>query len=379
MLWTYYHFVTHYWKCKSYPEPNCLQIRRDNLLEITSILNKYSDYWLFGSTLKSLLLTNKLDAADHDDDIGIWKSNWDVIFKYVIKDLTSLGWQIIRQNEHIVSFLKNGYYVDICIFRPYPFLLCGYGNKLVPSYFFKSYDSISFHSYYLKVPLHSKMLLDFLYSRRSPFFLLNTFYRYYNFFSDFSNIYSKVRKYLSHFLVKCPHRLRLVIAPFLSVFNIYYKKLSIDNFLDLDIEAHDSFNWYWRSSHLAPLTNNCTLSKNYDIIQYLKSPSTWEKIQRSTVDVDTSEIFSSPLSCDYRFWTTGNNFFTYCVLFSFRHNVCSYSNANYYIRSTREPLLYSYDYYSSLSPMTDSEIIDFIRANPIEITNNSVSSGKHRC
>ena len=31
-----------------------------------------------------------------------------------------------------------------------------------------------------------------------------------------------------------------------------------------------------------------------------------------------------------------------------------------------------------LYPMTDSEIIDFIRANPIEITNNSVSSGKHR-
>ena len=43
------------------------------------------------------------------------KSNWDVIFKYVIKDLTSLGWQIIRQNEHTVSFLKNGYYVDIFI------------------------------------------------------------------------------------------------------------------------------------------------------------------------------------------------------------------------------------------------------------------------
>ena len=40
--------------------------------------------------------------------------------------------------------------------------------------------------------------------------------------------------------------------------------------------------------------------------------------------------------------------------------------------------LYSADYYKELEIMTDSEIEQFLKENPIEITLNFITSGKHR-
>ena len=60
-----------------------------------------------------------------------------------------------------------------------------------------------------------------------------------------------------------------------------------------------------------------------------------------------------------------------------KKNVIPYKDINRFL-DNEEHYIYSKDYYESLDSMNDMEIIDFLSNNPIEITNNCITSGKHR-
>ena len=56
-----------------------------------------------------------------------------------------------------------------------------------------------------------------------------------------------------------------------------------------------------------------------------------------------------------------------------------YSEANKFISNDKNNLnLYSTKYYESLKTMNEEELRTFLKDNPIEVTNNCVTSGKHR-
>ena len=58
-------------------------------------------------------------------------------------------------------------------------------------------------------------------------------------------------------------------------------------------------------------------------------------------------------------------------------NVTPYKDANEYIKQDNDVKLYSAKYYEELEIMTDDEI-ELFKENPIEVTLDFVTSGKHR-
>ena len=92
----------------------------------------------------------------------------------------------------------------------------------------------------------------------------------------------------------------------------------------------------------------------------------------------TDHTFEEPIYANKIFWMTGNNFFIFPIVFKFKKNVVAYKDANKYIENVKIPMLFSQEYYESLESMTDNDIKKFLRNNPIEISNNSIVSGKHR-
>jgi hypothetical protein len=159
-------------------------------------------------------------------------------------------------------------------------------------------------------------------------------------------------------------------------FSIRYTRLKEEEFLNLEIEPMDSFNWKWRKPHLDAITNDRRFTRVGDIIEYFKSlNSVWDI---DITETETALPFYEPHNYDPLFWQSGNNFFIYNVIFGFRRGVIPYSGANQYIREGNKPSLYSKQYYEGLEIMTDKEISEFLNANYIEIENNAVASGKHR-
>ena len=70
--------------------------------------------------------------------------------------------------------------------------------------------------------------------------------------------------------------------------------------------------------------------------------------------------------------------FIYPIYFEFRKNVVPYKKANDYISKNKTPNIYSYEYYENLPSMSDEEVVKFLEKNPIEITNNYITSRRHR-
>jgi len=153
--------------------------------------------------------------------------------------------------------------------------------------------------------------------------------------------------------------------------------LNYEAFLNLNIEPKHSINWILRKRHLNLVTNNKKNVKVKQIISYL-TKSKIENLLNDVVESNNKFIFEEPISHNKSFWTSGNNYFLYNVIFSFRKNVVGYQEANTYIANNNVPNLYSSDYYNSLKRMNIEDIKSLLDKNPIEITNNSVTSGKHR-
>lgn len=377
-LWTKNHFLTHHWKCLSYPEPTSTSTRLSNLTELTSLIATYADYWLFGSTLRSLYTNQLLDPLDHDDDIGIWKTEWANISSLFLEAAENRSWTIIRKDPHIVSLFKNGYYIDICLFHRYRFGFSGYGYKFVPTHLLESLTEGVFYGRPFNIPFYTEQVLRYLYHPPRLVQALSFIKTYVPLISRASYINAKLKSTVTKLYLRLPHKSRILLSPLLAFFGLSYIRLNYNDFLRLNVEPSDSFNWYWRFPHLSLATNGGKYSLVSDILLYFSDPSNMRSALDNVVEVDTRHLFLSPLNFDYRFWNTGNNFFFYCIYFSFRNSVCPYSHANEYITNSVIPPLYSYDYFNSLPELNSLEIKKLFQDSPLELTDSAITGGKHR-
>ncbi len=180
-------------------------------------------------------------------------------------------------------------------------------------------------------------------------------------------------------LIKAYHLYSLLgIKKTLSYKKDQIYKLKYKSFLKIKIESESSINWFLRKPHLDIITQNKKKIRIKDIIESMKKENEINNLSRNIIEVDTSSTFDEPIHINKSFWNGGNNFFIYPILFGFRKNVTPYKDANEYIKQDNDVKLYSAKYYEELEIMTDDEIELFLKENPIEVTLDFVTSGKHR-
>lgn len=195
------------------------------------------------------------------------------------------------------------------------------------------------------------------------------------------NVYYKKSKIIKKInsknaLSKTKYNLKFL---YLKIKNIFYPYISEAEFLSLNIEQLNSKSWQLRKGHLDLVTNNKQNIVVADIVSYFKNTKNLEKAKKQIIQTDTSNIFEEPLYANKNFWLTGNNFFINNILYQFRENVVSYKEANTYIQNKNNKyLLYSNEYYESLKIIDDKDLKNFLKKNPIEISKNSIVSGKHK-
>lgn len=150
-------------------------------------------------------------------------------------------------------------------------------------------------------------------------------------------------------------------------------------FLRLLVEEKNSMNWNHRKNHLDIVTRNRKNKRVGKIIKFFSNKSNYLSTLSEIVETDNSRIYNEPISHDKKFWNGGNNYFINCLIHEFKKNVVPYSDANKFIFNDKNNLnLYSTKYYESLETMNEEELRTFLKGNPIEVTNNCVTSGKHR-
>lgn len=147
-------------------------------------------------------------------------------------------------------------------------------------------------------------------------------------------------------------------------------KLDYNNFINMNI-----YNRRYKKNHLQIVTNN--YSKIIEIIHYLKSNLKKIKIiERNTlIPFDTNS--KGNIKNNINFWSQGNNFYIYNVIYEFKKNVISYKNINNYIEQ-EEYMIYSNDYYKHLESFDDTELEIYLFFNTFYVTNNSFKHGYHR-
>ncbi|REL37541.1 hypothetical protein DYD21_07045 [Rhodohalobacter sp. SW132] len=373
--WSKYDFLVnkHYWLKQGFE--SALSIRIRNLKDLTkSLTSENIRYWLQGKTLLGLYKENQF-LDDHDDDISIWKEDKDNFKNNVLPNLLDKGFQVIRDNDQMISVCRDYRYIDICIFKQERREV-GYGQKWFPKHLFEDFECIEIYGEEFFVPKETDRLLEIMYNPN----LIN---RIRNFLrrlktSNPRNYKNKVQELAIRVCFKLPHSLRQITNIPFRFLGVHYKQLDEEEFLNLNIEPMDSFNWKWRKPHLDIFTDGGKYTKIKDIVSYLKSKNTLHKIVKDINETDMTEEFYEPVNLDQNFWQSGNNYFLYCILFEYKKGVTPYHLANKYIEEVKFPKLYTKDYYESLSDMSEKEIIEMFKKDPIETTNGAVTSGKHR-
>ncbi len=379
-LWHAYDFQINkqYWKKRGHKATEI--IRENNLVDLVNTLSAYGIFcWLQGKTLLGLTQYHQL-IEDHDDDLGMSDKDLSRLLTMVKPVLESMGFRLIRQIAGIVSFERNYRYIDICVFHNINEKFVGYSRKKFPAYFYACFSQLFWQSSVFNVPADSAKLLKYMYENENKQWAVLASRINSIFFSG--SLFTKLHRYLENRIYNWSSEMPFLIGMVLHVIGPLFKlrliELSHDDFLKLKIEPEDSFNWQWRIRHLAMVTDDGRLRTVGDIVDYLSDQTHWIEIDRSTEETDTGDLFQEPINLDMDFWWGGNNYFWYCVKYQFKHGVVSYLNANSYIRSDSAYQLYSADYYNALKPMTDMEIEAFLGNTTLEISNNAITSGKHR-
>ena len=379
-MWHNYDFLInkHYWQKKG--NDASLEIRQKNLLEITSILAENNIFnWLQGRTLLGIFKFNQL-LEDHDDDIGIFEKDLPKLLDLVKTQLSEKGFKLIRKTKGIVSFIRDYRYVDICIFVNKGGNLIGYNEKFFQNIYYSSFSKVSWRGHEFNIPNAASQLLGKMYpSSLSPLLVkLKKVYIYIKYNSIYDCWDKKIAPKVSSLAARHPIFAKYILKYVGPVFGIYVLIVEKDFFLNLLIEPKESFNWTWRKRHLDLVTNNAKLIRIADIVNFLSDTNHVNQIESQLQETDTSKLFLNPTSLDMDFWWSGNNYFWYCIKYQFKKNVVSYADANSYIKQTVSPKLYSADYYNSLDSMSDKEIEKFLSTSILEISEDGITSGKHR-
>ena len=152
-----------YWKDNQ--KEDSIPIRIKNLKLLNNIFKKHDIfYFLEGNTLNYIYRFGELDINDHDDDIGVFRKSRNKIL-LLEKDLNKLGFQIIRSNKYMISVCRDYRYIDICVFKNSLFKI-GYGNKIFPKKFYKSFKKINFEGVHFNIPSSSRDLLEIRYGHK---------------------------------------------------------------------------------------------------------------------------------------------------------------------------------------------------------------------
>ena len=229
--------------------------------------------------------------------------------------------------------------------------------------------------------INSKRIVNIKY-QSIPFFFTSNFHKH---FENTSSI-SKTNKILNLYLLrKLIFNRKFILKKLINLVGfkkksktVKFTTLKLSEFLQLNVEAKNSINWSLRKPHLDIVTKNKRYIKVDQIIKYLKRSGQLEKLKMEVVEVDTSSIFDEPIHLNKRFWHSGNNFYFYPVLFGFKKDVVNYTSTNNYVQEKIKPTLYTRDYYEKLENMEENEIANLFQKSPLEITNGSVTSGRHR-
>ncbi len=361
----------YFWKNKGYE--STLEIRKSNLLEMSEIFKQTKvPFWIQGRTLEGIY-KNGILPDDHDDDIGIDEQYRKILESDIYVKLKKAGFSVIRNNKDMISFIRDDRYIDVCIFGTKQNKY-GYATKWFPRTHFESFDSIVFADQHFLIPSKTDVLLEKMYNPSLIVKLIN----YLKKFLKLSNYKKLLYKFTERSLEKSPHTIRRVLSIASSPLNITYKKISKQEFLDTLIEPLDSFNWEWRKPHLDIITNSKQYCLVSEIVNYLSNKENMKKVMSEVVETDTTKEFFTPHNFDIRFWQSGNNYFIYNIKYQFRKDVLDYNKANEYIKSAKQPMLYSSTYFESCEALNDSEIEELLINKTIEIEKGSIRSGKHR-
>ena len=375
-LWSKHDFSI----CKYYWEKHGIEnsedIRIKNLIEIHEVLCAHNVvHWLQGKTLLGIFKFGEL-LNDHDDDLGVFLEDKEIIISSVSEALLERGFTLIRNDDNIISFQREYRYVDMCLFRRKSTKV-GYANKWFNNRHFEEFDFVRWEGLDFEIPANSRGLLNSMYPKNKIAAKLRYVFQLF----EKPNKLLKIRSIVANripLLFKIPASRLLVSKVLAPIVGVEVKVLSENQFLKLSIESNSSFNWKWRKRHLDLVTLEGFHRTLGGLVEYLSRPQTKDRIEELVQETDTSRPFFSPTNYDMRFWWGGNNYFWYCVKYQFKKNVVAYSEVNDYIEKIGQPYLFTNDYYDSLESMNDSEIELFLKNNPIEIENESIIGGKHR-
>jgi hypothetical protein len=156
------------------------------------------------------------------------------------------------------------------------------------------------------------------------------------------------------------------------------KKLSLAEFLDLNIMPEGEIHWRSRARHLNFVTDNGKYKKIGKIVDHLSSELSKLEYLDSIIETPTDTPFKQPGYPRRKFWRLGNNFFIYNILYGFRKNVLPYKEVDQYIIAGKKPDAYTKEYYLSLDIMDEKEISALLKKYPILVEDNAVRNGRHR-
>jgi hypothetical protein len=136
--------------------------------------------------------------------------------------------------------------------------------------------------------------------------------------------------------------------------------------------------WEQRSRHFDVITDDRRLTTIGEMIDHLSQPGRLDDLLVRIADTPMQVPFKEPVWSDDRFWSSGNNYFIYRIIYGFRKGVLPYSEANRYIREVRTPALYSRDYFEALGEMCDDEVEELLVKDPARVRNGALRHGRHR-
>jgi hypothetical protein len=179
--------------------------------------------------------------------------------------------------------------------------------------------------------------------------------------------------YLLYLFVAFRYKFKKVFTIIYNNKNIYYsfkELIDYEYFINIDLFIRD-----YKKDHIKIVTNN--LSKIKDIIVYLKREIRNIKIVERNTLFKFKENIKNNIKNNKFFWSQGNNFYFYNVIYGYKKNVISYKNINKFIYNSKN-MIFSKEYYESLESYNDDEIELFLFFNVFFVSNNTFKHGFHR-
>lgn len=309
---------------------------------------------LYGRSLKDAVSYREL-REDHDDDVAV-NIGLPEVLKILSRELPP-EFTVIRSNAEMLSVERWGRYVDF--------------HQLD----LRTLEDMRIHGEVIQIPANAKDVLLAKYRPGEGGNACEIALRMVDFFRRSSRLRLKALSKIGSTPTLLTQKVALLFfAIFRAIKGFRYKRkvLSLHDFLNLQVDGAKALNWSWRGQHLRQVA-----LPGLTFGQLLDQPVVAESLT-AVVEVDMSRLHDEPIHLSRSFWKGGNNFFLYPYLYGFRHLVFPYQAANLYIRNIAEPMLYSAEYFESLTPMSEEEIERFLSSRPLEIRGGALTSGRHR-